>query len=74
MNLRQNIIVQNAAGLLVYDLAFDKMLPLESQQAAGHFGAGLSVHQSLAAGPRNLNLFLGIEAPIPLFTQEQDAD
>jgi hypothetical protein len=69
VNLRQDIIVEDAAGLLVNDLALDKVLALQNKETTGHFGTRLSVHQPFAAGPGNFYLFLGVEASIFLFSQ-----
>lgn len=71
---REDVIMQDAAGAVVENLAFGQALALEGHQAAGHFGAGLGVYEALAGGAGQFHFFLGVEAAAALVAQEQDAN
>lgn len=74
VELGEHIVMENAAGLLVDDLALDHLLPLEADEPSRQFCAGLGVHEPLAAGAGDLDFFLGVEIAIDFVADEEEAD
>ena len=70
----QDVVVQDAAGALVDDLALGQSFTLQIHQPPGHLGAGLGVDEAFAADAGDLDLFLGVEAAVALGAEEEEAN
>src|SRR5438132_12441190 len=71
MQAWEDVVMEDAAGAAVKDLAVGEALALEEHEALGHLGAGLGVYQPLPAGACYLDLLLRVQAPIALLPQQQ---
>ncbi len=70
----QNVVVNDAPGTPVKQLALGQALALQGHEPPGQFGAGLGVYQPLAAGAGDFDFLLRVESAVRFFAQQQNAN